>query len=333
MKENSGQSVVVKGIGAHKPKKIFTNHDLSKLVDTSHEWIVTRTGIVERRIAEKDERPSVMACSAAEKAIKRAGLKKSDIDLLIVATMTPDVPFPATACFVQNQLGLGHIPAFDVQAACSGFLYATEVAYRMLSSGSYRNALVLGTEKLSSVLDWEDRRTCVLFGDGAGAMVLSCSDEPGYGIINSRLGTDGTQTEILYQPAGGAAMPATTDTVTKKQHFLKMNGREVFKHAVRRAENGILEVLKDSNIPIQDVNYFVPHQANIRIIESLSIRLNIPMDKFLINLNKLGNTSAASIPLALNDAQEKGLFKSGDIILMVAFGAGLTWAATLLKWQ
>ena len=333
MNEKSSQSIVISGIGAYKPAKVLTNDDLSKMVDTTDEWIVTRTGIKERRIAKENEKPSVMACEAAKLAIERTGINKEDIDLVIVATMTPDVPYPATACFVQQQLGLKDVPAFDVQAACSGFLYGTEVAYRMMLGGVYKHVLLIGTEKLSSALNWEDRRTCILFGDGAGAVVLSKRDVDGFGILDSKLGTDGEKAEILYQPAGGAAMPATLESVEKKQHFLKMNGKEVFKHAIRRAEAGIIEILQENELTVEDVSYFVPHQANIRIIEALSTRLKAPINRFLTNLHEMGNTSAASIPLAMNDGAERGLFKKGDIILMVAFGAGLTWATTLLKWH
>jgi len=326
-------SVFIRSIGVYKPHKKLTNNDLKKLVDTSDEWIVSRTGIKERRVADRAELTSHMGTKAALQALERAKLSPKDIDLLIVATLTPDMPFPATACFIQHQLGLRTIPAFDIQAACSGFLYGIEVASKMLLSGDYQNALVIGAEKISSILDWEDRSTCILFGDGAGAAVLSKAPQKNQGIIGSILGADGAYAEILHLPAGGTACPPSIESLNKRLHFLKMNGKEVFKKAVNCTYQVSAELLEKYNIHPSQVTHVVPHQANIRIIEVISKRLQIPMNRFLTNLESMGNTSAASIPIALADALEEGKLKNGDLLLLIAFGAGLTWAATLLKWH
>lgn len=333
MSNNLDQSVIIKGIGAFKPKKVLTNDELSKIVDTSDEWITTRTGIKERRIAGEGETPSSMGVEAAEIAIERSGVPKDEIDLVIVASLSPDMPFPSTACLIQSKLGLNSVTSFDIQAACSGFVYAMEIAEKMMNSSSYRNALIIGSEKISSILDWEDRSTCVLFGDGAGAAVLSKIDEPGYGIIDSILGADGSHADMLCQPGGGAACPASVESVQERKHFLKMNGREVFKSAVRSSTHSINTILERNNLTAEDVTLVVPHQANVRIIEAISSRTNLPMEKIIINLDKFGNTSAASIPLALNQAYEEGMLKKGDTLLFIAFGAGLTWATILLKWH
>ncbi len=326
-------SVVIRSLGSYKPKKVLTNNDLSKIVETSDEWIQTRSGIHERRIAEEEETASSMAVEAAKNALKQAQLAPEKIDLLIVATMTPDMLFPATACIVQAKLGLRCIMAFDVSAACSGFLYALETANHMLKSGRYRHALVIGTEKISSIIDWQDRTTCVLFGDGAGAVVLSKTDTPQVGILDSILFADGSNASLLYMPGGGSACPASQKSLEAQQHFLKMNGKELFKYAVRNMEQACLKILENNGLQVSDIQCIIPHQANIRIIQSLAERLNIPMERFFINIESYGNTSAASIPIALDEAFNEGKIKSGDKILLVAFGAGLTWGATLLQWH
>lgn len=332
MQYNLGQSIIIQGIGTYQPKNVLTNHDLTTIIDTSDEWIVTRTGIKERRIADKDETTSLMALESAKIALGRSKVPVDSIDLLIVATMTPDMPFPSTSCLIQCQLGLRLIPCFDIQAACSGFLYALEVASKMMLSGNYRNALVIGSEKMSSILDWKDRSTCVLFGDGAGAAVLSKIDQSNVGIIDSILGSDGSHGNLLYQPGGGSAIPASIESVTEGKHFLKMNGKEIFKNAVRLMEQAAINILERNRLSSKDIDLIIPHQANIRIINALSSRLNIPMEKFVVNLSHFGNTSAASIPIALNDAFEQGRLKKADNILLLAFGGGLTWASTLLNW-
>lgn len=330
---NGNGSVILAGVGSYTPARVLTNDDLAKMVDTSDEWIRTRTGIRERRIAEKGEATSDLAVKAAQEALNNAGMKPEDLDLIIVATITPDMPFPSTACLVQAKLGARKIPSFDIEAACSGFLYAMVVAEGMLRSGRYKNALIIGAEKLSSITNWEDRTTCVLFGDGAGAAVLKYSPEPGVGILGSLMGADGTEAELLNMPAGGSAKQASQETVANGEHFLKMQGNLVFKSAVRVMCQCATDILTQHGLKASDVSLVVPHQANTRIIEALSERLGIGMDRFKINLDRFGNTSAASIPIALAEACRNGRIRSGDLVLLVAFGAGLTWGSTLLKWQ
>jgi len=332
MTSSNGPSIIIEGIGSYSPPNIMTNDDLSRIVDTTDEWIRTRTGIRERRIS-KDETTSDMAVKAGREALLNAKIDPEEIDLLIVATITPDMPFPSTACLTQHKLGLRKIPAFDIEAACSGFIYGLEVARAMMLNGQYQKALVIGAEKLSTITDWEDRTTCVLFGDGAGAAVLSKSDNPGVGILGTHLGADGSEKEILFMPGGGSAIPATHESIDHKDHFLKMQGREVFKIAVRAMADSAQRILESSGLKAEDVTLVVPHQANIRIIEALVSRLGIGLDKCKINLDRFGNTSAASIPIALDEAMRNARFKPGDVILLVAFGAGLTWASTLIRWQ
>lgn len=332
MYNNLGKSIIIKGIGAYKPKRVLTNDDLSKIVDTSDEWIFTRTGIKERLIADENETTSTMGLEAAKVALDRAKVSSSEIDLLIVATLSPDMPFPATSCLIQSKLGIKPIACFDLQAACSGFLFALEVASKMMKAGDYKTALIVGSEKMSSILDWKDRSTCVLFGDGAGAAVLTKVDEANVGIIDGILCADGTHADLLCQPGGGSACPASIESIKEGNHFLKMNGKEIFKNAVRLMEQVSISILERNGLSADEIDLVIPHQANIRIINALSTRLNIPIEKFFLNLSQYGNTSAASIPIALNDAYEQGLLKKGSNILLVAFGGGLTWASTLLKW-
>ncbi|PAZ05621.1 MAG: 3-oxoacyl-ACP synthase [Opitutia bacterium AMD-G1] len=309
-------SVFIRAIGVHTPERKLTNAELSKMVDTSDEWIKTRSGIAERRIATPGENPSDMGAKAAAKALERAGLTPADVDLLIVATMTPDVPFPSTACLLQAKLGLRRdIPCFDVSAACSGFVYALQVAKDMMRSGAYRRTLVIGSEKLSSVVDWSDRTTCVLFGDGAGAVLLETTPEKNVGLLGNLLGADGNNAELLHCVGGGSAAPATADSLRDGKHFLRMNGKEVFRHAVRVMTESCERVLAKCDVETQQVAWFIPHQANSRILEAVASQLNVGMDRFPSNLERYGNTSAASI------------------VLIVAFGAGLTWGATLLRWH
>lgn len=326
-------SVSILGTGSYVPEKVVTNDDMAEIVDTSDEWIRTRTGIGERHLAGAHETTSFMAAAAAEKAIGAADARKEDIDLVVVATMTPDMPFPSTACLVQYKLGLGKITAFDVQAACSGFVYALNIASSMLRSGAYKKALIIGAEKISPILDFEDRTTCVLFGDGASAAILGVCDEPDVGILGSLGGSDGSNPEILCQPAGGTAIPASVESIQARQHFLKMNGREIFKQAVRVMEQASLDILDQHGFTTDDVSLIIPHQANMRIIESLAKRMKLPMDRFHNNLDRFGNTSAASVGIALDEAVRQGRLKKGDLLLLVAFGAGLTWGASLVKWQ
>ena len=323
-----GDSVVL-GLGSYAPEKRLTNDELSQRVDTNDEWIASRTGIRERRIASNDQTTSDLALLASRSAIEDAGISPEEIDLVIVATITPDMAFPSTACRLQHKLGLANVCCFDLEAACSGFVYALDVADGLLKSGRYHKALVVGAEKLSSIIDWEDRSTCVLFGDGAGAAVLS-NDGEGPKLRGCLCGADGSNPSLLCQPAGGAEMPASLQTVNQREHFLKMNGREIFKNAVRVMEFAGRTLLEKHDLTPDDVDHVIPHQANARIVESLSQRFEIPLDKFYCNLQRFGNTSAASIPLAMDEATRSGTFKPGQIGLMVAFGAGLTWASALI---
>lgn len=328
------KSIIIAGTGSYLPEKIITNNDIAKTVDTSDEWVYTRSGIKERRIAKSEEAASDMALISAKRAIENAKLKPEDIDLVIVTTVTPDMMFPSTACILQAKLGIrNNIPCFDIEAACSGFVYGVEVASKMMKSGYYKNALVVSSEKLSGILDWQDRNTCVLFGDGSGAVVLSTSDEENVGILDTVLGADGSDTATLKLPAGGSLMPATKETVENRQHFLQMNGREVFKHAVKIMGEKSFEVIERYGITPDEISLLIPHQANTRIIESVAKRLKLPMEKVFVNIEKYGNTSSASIPIALDEALKAGKIKKGDYILFVAFGAGLTWGATLVKWH
>lgn len=318
------------GIGSYGPDQVVNNNDLSKKVDTSDEWIRSRTGIVERRFADENQSTSDLSLEAGSEAMRNANIQPDEIDLLLVATITPDMAFPSTACILQHKLGLGKIACFDLEAACSGFLYALDVADAMICSGRYKKALVVGAEKMSSIMDWEDRTTCVLFGDGAGAAVLS-REGNGPELLGFSCGADGSNPSLLCQPAGGSALPASSETVSGRKHFLKMNGREIFKSAVRVMESSCLQLLDKHDIPIDAIDHIIPHQANMRIVESLSHRLNVPLNKFYCNLDRYGNTSAASIPLALSEAICSERIKSGDLCLLVAFGAGLTWSSTLVR--
>lgn len=326
-------SVIIAGVGAYAPERVLTNEDLTKMVDTSDEWIRTRSGIRERHIAGPEQACSDLAIPAAQRALADAKMSASDVDLLIVATATPDYPLPSTACVVQHKLGVPpHATAFDIAAACSGFVYALEIAYGQLLTGRYKCALIIGAEKLSSIVDWKDRTTCVLFGDGAGAAVLKKVDQDGIGIIGSDLGADGELAEYLYTPAGGSRCPTTPKTIEDRGHFLRMKGKEIFKNAVRVMETVAREMVEQHGLTFDQINLVIPHQANIRIVEALAGNLGVPMDRFYVNIDRFGNTSSASIPLALDEARRAGKIKPGDYTLLVAFGAGFTYGSTLIRW-
>ncbi len=323
--------VGITGIGSAVPDKVITNDDLSKIVDTSDEWIRTRTGIRERRIVEDDIATSDLCTEAAIKALEDAKVDPKDIDLIIVATVTPDMAFPSTACIVQKNLGATNAAAFDMSVGCSGFLYGLATGTNFIKTRAYKKVLVIGAEVLSKIMDWKDRSTCVLFGDGAGACVLERCEE-GLGILSYNLGADGENGHFLTQPAGGSRMPASIETVNNRLHYIHMDGREVFKFAVRVMEKASIEALKEADMELEDIDFLIPHQANIRIINSAAKRLKVPKDRVYINLDRYGNMSSASIPIALEEAYREGLINKGDNILMVAFGAGLTWASVILKW-
>ena len=332
MNSKRPNSIIIKGTGKYVPERIVTNDDLSKIVDTSDEWIFGRSGIKRRRIAADGETTSDMALKASKAAIESAGLTPHDIDLVIVTTVNPDMLFPSTACILQAKLGIrNNIPCFDLEAACSGFVYGMEVATSMMASGRYKNALVVSSEKMSSMLDWKDRSTCVLFGDGSGAVVLAASGEENAGILGNVLGADGSDTAMLCMPAGFSSMPPSERTVREGLHYLKMDGREVFKHAVRIMQEKALEVLDLCGVSAEDVALLIPHQANTRIIETVAKRLKIPSEKVYVNIENYGNTSSASIPIALDEVVRGGKVRKGDLVLLVAFGAGLTWGATLVR--
>jgi len=327
------RSPVILGTGSYAPERILTNDDLAKMVDTSDEWIRARSGIRERRIAGPETATSDLAIAAAQRALADAGVTAGAIDLVIVATVTPDYPMPSTACVVQHKLGVPTTAAcFDVNAACSGFLYALDTACAMLGSGRYQKALVIGAEKLSSVVDWQDRGTCLLFGDGAGAAVLGISDQPGVGLIGTRLGALGEDTELLYIPAGGSRTVTSAETIARGDHFIKMKGKEVFKLAVRVMEEAARDILEQHGLAATQIGLVIPHQANLRIIDAIAQYLELPVERFFVNVDRYGNTSAASIPIALDEARRAGRIQSGDLTLLVAFGAGLTYGSALIRW-
>lgn len=320
------------GTGYYAPEKVVTNTDLEKMVDTNNEWIMERTGISERRIVDDNIATSDIAVKAAQNALADAGVKPEEIELIIVATLTPDMVFPSAACVVQNKLQAVNAAAFDLSAACSGFVYAMSVGSQFIQSGMYKKVLVVAAESLSKITNWEDRNTCVLFGDGAGAAVLGPVEE-GYGILGVELGADGSGAEFLHMPAGGSLHPATLETVKNKMHYIHMNGNEVFKFAIKIMGEAAYKALERAGLNTKDVDCLIPHQANIRIIKSAAKRLSLPMEKVFVNVNKYGNTSAASIPIALAEAVKERHFKKGDIVVLVGFGAGLTWASCVLKWS
>ena len=326
-------STVILGTGAYAPARVLTNTELALTIDTSDEWIVSRSGIRERHIAAPGEMTSDMAVHAARLALADAKLQPADIDLLVIATITPDMPMPATACSVQHKLGLSTSTAcFDLNAACSGVIYALDTACARVGSGRYRHALVIGVEKLSSIVDWTDRTTCVLFGDGAGAAVIGASARPAVGLIGAKLGSYGNCVDLLCIPAGGSNTPASTASLASRDHFLKMKGKEVFKYAVRGMEEAARDILEQHGIAANQINLVIPHQANLRIIESIAQYLELPMERFFVNLDRYGNTSAASIPIALDEARRAGRINPGDLTLLVAFGAGLTYGSALIRW-
>ncbi|MFH1779319.1 MAG: beta-ketoacyl-ACP synthase III [Candidatus Omnitrophota bacterium] len=318
------------GLGSYLPKKVLTNFDLEKMVDTSDEWIRTRTGISERRIAQANEATSDLAVHAAKQALTDAKLSPQDVELIIVATVTPDMQFPATSCLVQAKLGANNAACFDINAACSGFIHGLIIAQQFIANGTYDNTLVIGAELLSRFIDWKDRSTCVLFGDGAGAAVVAPVKSGG--IISTYLGTDGNQSGLLMTPAGGSRMPASHKTVSEGLHYLKMEGNEVFKHAVRVMANAAQKALDKAGLTCKDVDCLIPHQANIRIIEAMAKRAGLSMDKIYVNVDRYGNMSAASTVVALREAVKEGRVKKGDIVLLVAFGSGLVWGSCIIKW-
>lgn len=325
--------VAVIGTGSYVPERRLTNADLEKMVDTSDEWIITRTGIRERRIAAPDERTSDMATKAAERALEAAGLTAEDLDLIIVASITPDTFTPSTACYVQHNLGAKNAAAFDISAACSGFLFALKTAVQYIGCGQAQTALIIAAEKLSTVVNWEDRSTCVLFGDGAGAAILHVGGQPGDGaVLASDIGTDGSLHDLLQIPGGGSACPITPDNVHERLATLAMRGNETFRHAVAHMKDSANSLITRTGILPEDIKLIIPHQANLRIINAVAQRLAIPADRVFVNLQKYGNTSAAACAIAFDEARREGRFGKGDIVLLVTFGAGLTWSSAAIRW-
>ena len=327
---NNNIGIKILSTGSYVPTKVLTNFDLEKMVETSDEWISTRTGIKERRIADKSESTSDLAYNAAVRAIENAKISVDDIDLILLATISPDAPMPATACYLQKKLKAFNAVAFDISAACSGFIYGVAIAKAFISSGMYKRILLVGVEELSRVTDWTDRNTCVLFGDGAGAMIFEASQDD-KDIVSTYLGTDGSHTDILNIPAGGSIMPTTKETVEQKLHFVKMVGKEVFKVAVSKMASAVNKAQELAGLTDNDINLYIPHQANLRIIEAVAKKAGVTKEKVYINVHKYGNMSAATTIVALDEAYREGRIKKGDLVELVAFGAGLTWGACILK--
>jgi 3-oxoacyl-[acyl-carrier-protein] synthase-3 len=325
----SGYNIMIKSTGAYVPEKVLTNADLEKLVDTSDEWIRTRTGIRTRRIAHDEEATSDIAYKAAESALGNAGMSPEEVDLIIVATITPDMFFPSTACIVQDKIGAKNAVAMDINAACSGYIYSLVLASTLLQAGSYSNALIIGAEKLTAITDWNDRNTCVLFGDGAGSAVIVPSDGTEK-LLAFDLGSDGSYGDMLYIPGGGSRNPATCQTVEKGLHYIKMNGNPLFKIAVNKMRETFKRSLKKAGLKPEDISLLITHQANLRIIEALRSLLKMPKDRVFVNIEKYGNTSAASIGIALHEACERKIIKRGDVVGLAAFGGGLTWGSAIL---
>ncbi|MEI6633778.1 MAG: beta-ketoacyl-ACP synthase III [Chlamydiota bacterium] len=328
--DSAARRVGIVGLGAYMPDRVLTNADLEKMVDTTDQWIIERTGILTRRIARDDQATSDLAIEAARRALDRAKLKPDAVELIIVATVTPDMPFPSTSCIIQEKLGAFGAACFDLNAACSGWIYAMDIAWQCVRSGRYGNALVIGAEKLTAITDWKDRNTCVLFGDGAGAAVIAPTGEGGGEIRSAYLGADGRFQKLLYLPAGGSRTPASRETVDGRLHYMRMEGKETFKQAVTAMSHAAGVALDRAGLTVDRVTWVIPHQANMRILRAVAKRLGVPFEKVISVIDHIGNISAASIPVALEEAAGKGIIKAGDTTLLVAFGGGLTWGAMVL---
>lgn len=322
----------LKSIGSYIPSHILTNSDLEKMVDTSDEWIEKRTGIKERRIASADEAASDLGVNAALVAIERAGIEKKDIDLIICATLSPDyLCMPSTACVIAGKLGIHNVMAFDISAACSGFVYMLSLAKAFIESGAKKNILLIGAEKISSIIDYTDRGTCILFGDGAGAAVIGATEDKNLSILDVHASSDGRYADYLITPGGGSKFPCSQETLDNRLNYIKMQGNDVYKIAVKTLTNDVIDILAHNKIDATEVDHFIPHQANFRIIEAVRSKLNFPIEKTVLTIAKYGNTSAASIPMAMNDAYEEGRIKQGDLMLLDTFGGGFTWASALVR--
>jgi 3-oxoacyl-[acyl-carrier-protein] synthase-3 len=326
-----GRTCSIVGVGSYLPSRVLTNAELEKSVETTDEWIVSRTGIRERRLAAPDEATSDLAANAARRALAAANVQPEQVDLIIVATVTPDMPFPSTACLVQEKIGARKAAAFDIEAACSGFIYGLEVGQQFIMSQTYDTVLVIGAEKLSSIVDWQDRNTCVLFGDGAGAAVLQ-NRSGSHGLLTAYMGADGSRASVLCVPAGGSRQPATPDSIDQRLHYLRMDGKETFRNAVQAMHAAATEVLRRCELTIDRIHCIIPHQANRRIIDAVGDRIGARPDQVFINLEKYGNTSAASVAIALDEAVTTGRIRRGDLVMLMVFGAGFTWGAAIIEW-
>ncbi|HHT9158434.1 MAG TPA: beta-ketoacyl-ACP synthase III [Candidatus Brocadiaceae bacterium] len=325
------EKVSITGIGSYLPRKILTNYDLEKMIDTTNDWIIQRTGIKERRITENGVTTSDLATKASLKAMKDAKVSPKDLDMIITSTITPDHFFPSTSCYIQQKIGATRASAFDILAACAGFIYAISIGQSFVSSGAAKTVLVVGAECLSKITDYKDRTTCVLFGDGAGAVILQKSEKK-HQILYTNLAADGSQADVLIMPGGGARNPASLESVQKRMHYIQFKGKEVFKLAINNITKLIIETAKKNNLKPKDIDLIIPHQSNLRIIEATMQKLGLPMEKAFVNIDKYGNTSSASIPIAIDEARKAGRLRKGNIVMLVAFGGGLTWGSSLIRW-
>lgn len=329
MQQNQRASIT--GIGSYLPSKVLTNYDLEKMVDTSNDWIIQRTGIKERRIVENGVTTSDLATQASLRAMKDAGVSPKDLDMIITSTITPDHIFPSTSCYIQQKIGATRACAFDILAACAGFIYAMSIGQSFINSGAMKTVLVVGAECLSKITDYTDRTTCVLFGDGAGAVVIQRNPVK-HEILSSKLAADGSEADVLIMPGGGAKNPASLESVQQRLHYIQFRGKEVFKLAINNITNLILETARENELTLDDIDLIIPHQSNLRIIEATMEKLGLPMEKAFVNIDKYGNTSSASVPIAIDEARKEGRLRKGNIVMLVAFGGGLTWGSSVIRW-
>ncbi|HHT9144447.1 MAG: beta-ketoacyl-ACP synthase III [Candidatus Brocadiaceae bacterium] len=329
MRQNQRASIT--GIGSYLPNKVLTNYDLEKMVDTSNDWIIQRTGIKERRIVENGVTTSDLATQASLRAMEDAGVSPKDLDMIITSTITPDHIFPSTSCYIQQKIGATRACAFDILAACAGFIYAMSIGQSFINSGAMKTILVVGAECLSKITDYTDRATCVLFGDGAGAVVIQ-RDPIKHEILSSHLAADGSEADVLIMPGGGARNPASLESVQQRLHYIQFKGKEVFKLAINNITNLILETTRENGLTLNDIDLIIPHQSNLRIIEATMEKLGLPMEKAFVNIDKYGNTSSASVPIAIDEARKEGRLRKGNIVMLVAFGGGLTWGSSVIRW-
>lgn len=329
MRQNQRASIT--GIGSYLPDKVLTNYDLEKMVDTSNDWIIQRTGIKERRIVENGVTTSDIATQAALRAMEDAGVSPKDLDMIITSTITPDHIFPSTSCYIQEKIGATRACAFDILAACAGFIYAMSIGQSFINSGAMKTVLVVGAECLSKITDYTDRSTCVLFGDGAGAVIIQRNPVK-HEILSSSLAADGSEADVLIMPGGGARNPASLESVQQRLHYIQFKGKEVFKLAINNITNLILETTRENGLTLDDIDLIIPHQSNLRIIEATMEKLGLPMEKAFVNIDKYGNTSSASVPIAMDEARKQGRLRKGNIVMLVAFGGGLTWGSSVIRW-